>query len=378
MKIEPSRADHHKKTEDFIRIEVIRSKEAMKAISKPWNDLLVNSRSNTIFLTWEWLFTWAEFFLREENLLFVLTIYKGKRLIGIVPWCIHKVRRGNLCFKQIEFLGTQGIGSDYLDVISQKGKEEEVAQSIYQFLFQEGASYWDCLKLQDIRSNSFFLLHLLNKIGEVGKHVEINAGAFSPVLILPNSYGEFWNGLSQNRREQFLRHQRLLKQKGSVEYKVVFPKMEAESKSLKTFLTLFNKNWNHIGEPFYQFLEKFIARSKEKENVQIDFLKVNGIEVASLFQLRYSRTLSMYLMATDRSFYPKISVGNILIGLTIERAIKENIRVYDFLKGSERYKFHWSNSGNRSINFTFYQKNWRNFFLLAGRSLKDLARVISR
>jgi len=90
--------------------------------------------------------------------------------------------------------------------------------------------------------------------------------------------------------------------------------------------------------------------------LQIDILAANGNPFGALLHLRYENTLAMYLMAIDKEYNPKISIGNVLIGLCITSAIRNGIEVYDFLKGCESYKFHWSNDGKSSVEMLFWQR----------------------
>lgn len=108
--------------------------------------------------------------------------------------------------------------------------------------------------------------------------------------------------------------------------------------------------------------------------MQIDMLISDRSKIACFYQLRYQDNLFGYLMVTDKSFNPKLSVGNILLGLCLENAISEKISIYDFLKGTEAYKFHWTNQGRSSLNLFFCQRNVPALLTVMGRFLKYLAK----
>ena len=73
-----------------------------------------------------------------------------------------------------------------------------------------------------------------------------------------------------------------------------------------------------------------------------------------------------------------MSVGNLLIGLCLQKAITENIAEYDILRGSEDYKFHWAIGGRRSLNVRVYQRRLPGFILIALKSLKALLKLLLR
>lgn len=356
-----------------IQVSVINSMSEWERLSKPWNGLLTKSSSDTIFLSWEWLFSWAECYLNRNRHLFILAIYTDGELIGIAPWYINHARGTFFTQRQIEFLGIPDAGSDYLDVFIKKGKDKEVAGAIYSFLLTNASSYWDCLKLDDIPANSLFLLHFLNKIEEDGKYSEISYGSFCPNIVLPKRTEDFLSGLSSNRREQFRRHWKVLQKDRNVNHRSYLSK-DIES-GLRDFLNLYKTSgyWN---EQFDSFVHKFVSRSKGR--IQIDFLSADDNYITGLLHLRYNNTLSMYLMAVDKTFNPKISIGNILVGLCINKAIEDGFSGYDFLKGTEHYKFHWTNNGKSSVNLFFCQKKIISILFVIKKFIKYTAKLILR
>lgn len=357
------------------RVLVIDSLEGLAQIAGPWSDLLSKSRANTIFLTWEWIYTWAETFLGPERRLFVLAVYKDKELVGIAPWCIRNKSKWGMSLKCLEFLGTPEMGSDYLDVFAKEGKEKDVARHVSSFLFHEAAACWDSITLHDIPADSRFLLHYLYQVDEDGKHVELKPASFCPAATLPLTRSEFFANLSSNRRQQYVRHARLLAKKGKVTHQI-FRRLAA-AQSLKSFNTLYQERWKS-SEKELSFIQKLVSRCSEKDWIQIDLLEVDGREIAALLHLRYQQTLSMLLMGVDHSFDKRISIGNILVGLSIEQAIDDGFTTYDFLKGVEDYKFHWANSGRRSLRLHCYAKKAAPLVWMTGQFMESLAKVLTR
>ncbi len=349
--------------------------EGWQALSKEWNDLLRRSGSDRIFLTWEWLYPWAEVFLKEDSKLYILTVHNENTLIGIAPWCIRKIRYGGFPMRRIEFLGTPEAGSDYLDVFAKKGKEKEVARSIYRFLFEEAVSQWDCFGFLDVPSDSLFLLHFIEQMQEDGKYSEVEAGAFCPSLVLPKTREDFLARLSPNRRQQYSRHLRLLEREGAVRHDSL--RREKIGPVLKDFKALYQQRWDNADE-LLLFVEKVLLHSQGEDKVQLDLLNVDGKTIAGLLHLRCGESLLMYLMAVDHSFNKNISIGNILVGLSIEKAITEGYSEYNFLKGYEEYKFHWADRGDRSLGLHFYKPRWPLMIWLTLRFFKSMAKIVMR
>ena len=363
---------------DKYSVRLIESMEEWGRMSEDWNELLRESKSNTIFLTFEWLHTWAECFLAPDRKLLVLAVYEKDNLVGLAPWCVRSLRSFGLKVKQIEFLGTPEMGSDYMNLIIKSGKEKEVTDHIYSFLFNENPRLWDSMALDDIPCDSLFLLHLIEKVRSYGKHIVIQEGSFCPIAVLPDSWEDYFRKVSANRREQFSRHYRLLQQQGKVNYETIVQGVD-KGFNLDRFTSLYRVWWGKKqGEQFYIHLKKFSERCTSQSWIQMDFLSVDGRDVAAMLHCRYDKALLMYLMAVDKAFNEKISIGNILVGLCLEKAISNGISTYDFLKGNEAYKFHWANSGRRSLTVKFYQRHLSSLGKLSVELAKDFARVLLR
>ena len=317
------------------RVAIIDSMTGMTALAKAWNELLSESRSNTIFLTWEWLYAWTECFLQADRILYILTVYDENTLIGIAPWCVRKVRYTGVPMRRIKFLGTPESGSDYLDIFTKRGREKEVARAIYRFLFGEASSHWDCFGFSDMPSDSLFLLHFVESVRADGRHIEVEAGAFCPSLALPKTREDFLARLSSSRRKRFARDLRILER----ERKVLYHSAKLESvHALKEYKELYQQRWSD-SDPLFLFLEKVYLHVGGEGKIQLDTLTVDGKNITALLHLRQGNSLFLYLMAVDRSFSKEISVGNVLVGLSIEKAIAEGFTEYNFLRGMRNTSF---------------------------------------
>ena len=359
-----------------ISVRSIDSLKELEGIREDWNTLLSLSPSNSPFLKWEWVFPWAENFLSKNRELSVHVIFEGERLVGIAPWYLRRVKRMSFSMRSLEFLGTPEGGSDYLDMICKEGKEKIVAEEMYRFLFHEYKKKWDILSFKDISANSLFFLHFWDEFEKKGKYVEVNNGAFCPIAMLPEKSGFFFESLSRNRRQQYGRHRRLLERKGKVEHHT---DRDFDDLSIfEEFYILYEKRWKKQDNLFKDFLRRLIDVAPYPGFVQIDLLRVDGKAVAGIFHLNFQNSRYYYLMAVDRIYDGKISLGNIIIGLSIEKAIDEGCKEYDFLKGIEPYKFSWTHHGRRLLNYSFYKKNIPSYFCFIEKSSKSFGKILFR
>lgn len=358
------------------RILILDSIEKFESMKKEWNELLLNSAMSNVFLTWEWLCAWAKNFIDEKRKLFILSVYEDNELIGVAPWCIKHIDKKLFSFKQIEFLGTPETGSDYLDVFIKKGKERDVSISIYNFLFGDAISYWDRLCLNDIPCNSIFLLFFINSIREKGKYIGIEDASFCPLMSLPNSEDEFYNQISLKRRKRLKQDLRNLKKEDNIELQTY--SSGNIGAMINDFFSFYEKKTPWHGGLLLKQIKKFVEYMGDKSCVQIDFLTANNKTIGALLHFRFDGTLYLYLMAVDKEYNPRVSVGNTLVGLVILNAIKSGVKYYDFLKGIEEYKFYWTSYGNRSFRIIITQKKIAPIFWIFKDIMKLAAKIILR
>jgi CelD/BcsL family acetyltransferase involved in cellulose biosynthesis len=358
------------------RVVQVLSTEQWKEHARAWNELLRQSKADTVFLTWEWLYSWAETYAAPDRELFILMVYWEDELVGIAPWYLRHFRQGGLPVRQIQFLGTPEAGSDYLDVIIRKGQEQKVTLFLYDYLLHEVPGQWDSCVFQDLSSNSLFLLHLLSKIEDDGKYAELRPGSFCPIVSLPQKGQDLFSLYSAHRRLQFRRHLKVLRNEGPLQHDT--SSGEDAPRALKAFCDLYEaKNEKH--DPTVRpLLLNYAARCNGNGTLQVDLLRSQGNLIAGMLHFKYQNTLGMYLMAVDKDFHQHISLGNIFVGLCLSNAIDDGIVLYDFLKGTEPYKFHWADGGRSAVTFSYYQKKIAPLMMVTKKFLTYTAKAMLR
>ena len=360
-----------------MKTEIVTSIKEFEAIRDDWNKILEGSISNSIFLTWEWMYSWAECFINERRELFVVKVYDDRnRLVGIAPWYIEKIKIGPAAIRQVSFLGTPETASDYLDVFTARGREREVSSFLYDALFGELAGSWDCISLQDTRAESLFLLSFMYKHRLQGRHFEITQGSFCPIISLPKTEEEFLSQISSSRSKRFRQDLRTLKKTDTVEIRThVADDIE---EAVDGFFKLYAEKTEWEGKDLHRFIKRFVENAENGKFLQIDFLLANENTIGGLLHLKHNHALSLYLMAVDKAYNPRISAGNLLVGLCIVRAIENQFRVYDFLKGYEDYKFYWTSEGRTTQAVLIVQKKTLPVIHMMKRMAENALKTILR
>jgi CelD/BcsL family acetyltransferase involved in cellulose biosynthesis len=111
-------------------------------------------------------------------------------------------------------------------------------------------------------------------------------------------------------------------------------------------------------------------------------LTVGDRPVASVYAFLHKRKALYYQAGVDPE-YGAQSVGLVALGLSIRHAIEEGANEFDFLHGSEDYKFLWATETRELRTMELYRRSLRGSLAmhsnLALRAARRMARyVISR
>lgn len=90
--------------------------------------------------------------------------------------------------------------------------------------------------------------------------------------------------------------------------------------------------------PMERFFRELCASLEAADMLWIATLREGGRPVAGMMQIRYAGVAHLYNSGYDPAA-SSLSPGLVLIARCIERAIEDGFREYDFLRGTERYKY---------------------------------------
>ena len=153
-----------------LEISTVTQVHELQGVSNKWNNILKSSKSDTIFLTYEWVSTWITNFLGDDEL-YILFASVENEIVGIAPFYIRqeKIITGSR-LKSLRFIGDRDAGSEYLDLIIKKGFERSTIQVFFEHIFKHCRDI-DLFSLSDIRDNSPNLGFLKSYFENVGWQV---------------------------------------------------------------------------------------------------------------------------------------------------------------------------------------------------------------
>ena len=176
----------------------------------------------------------------------------------------------------------------------------------------------------------------------MGYKIQIIEEDVSPGMNLPNNWEEFISNLPKKDRHELRRKIRRLERYGEVRFQVLTNTTDVEV-SMDDFFSLMKKSRSDKAEFLTDKRENFFRTiSTELSNIsqlRLYFLELNGIRVATTLCFGYNNNLYLYNSGYDPE-YSSLSVGLISKAYCIKDAIENGMTYFDFLRGSEPYKYH--------------------------------------
>lgn len=361
-------------------IETITDAQQFAGLRDQWTALLADSQASGLFLTWEWLHTWWRHCGTGRSLR-LLAVRRGDELIGLAPLAVgpRRLTRAGP-FRSLEFLGTGSVGSDYLDFIARRGHEADVLAVLAGSLGRQGRA----LGLSQLARGSALALRLSEPLARAGWTADDRRTDVCPFIRLAgHSWPSYLASVSGHHRNSFKRRWGRLTREFDVQVEAVSTET-GRADALATVIGLHLDRWRGRGgstafsAPCLRvFHEDFSQLAAARGWLRVLLLRLGGQPVAGIYGLRYGRTFYFYQTGFDPRFAP-YGVGQILVGLSIQRAIEEGAEEYDFLHGNERYKFDWAQDVRELAMVTLYPGSLRGALQRQTVAVGEQARRLAR
>jgi CelD/BcsL family acetyltransferase involved in cellulose biosynthesis len=361
-------------------IEIVRDTAGFSRLREEWSELLEASESDCLFLTWEWLYTWWRH-LSAGRRLCLLTVRSDGALVAIAPLTLTPPRPNRLVpYHALQFVGMEGVGSDYLDVILRRGKEQEASQALAESLTQEGIT----LELAQLRRDSCFAAALAAKLGGRGWRLwEAQTNVCPFIKLSGHSWLSYLATLGPRHRYNFQRRLRNLTKQFDISFEQALTE-EQRREALALLITLHNMRWRGRGASnifnapgLLAFHEEFSRLALERGWLRLFILLLDGQPAAALYGFRYRRAFYFYQSGFDPE-YSKYSVGLVTMGLAIKYAIGDGAEDYDLLGGDEPYKFQWARETRDLARLELYPPHLRGFLCKGAAGFSRTARRMAR
>jgi CelD/BcsL family acetyltransferase involved in cellulose biosynthesis len=333
---------------------------ALQQLEPEWNELLNASASRTIFMTWEWIWTWWRVYGYEGDL-YVITVRDDEgRLLGIAPFKLAKRRLAGLIRTSVlEFIGSgDDVFPAHLDLIIEKGREKEVCPAIIEKILDDTAVKG--IDLSPFSANSPNLVMLMDVLGSGSGHLSASIRSVCPVATLPASWQEFLSSKSKNFRKKMGEYERRCKRDLHIEFR---RSMDANNLTddMSMMADLHHMRWDgksmsFRSEKYLKFHTELARKLRQRDWLRLHFMEDGSKPIASLYCFKYKNKLYYYQSGRDPA-YSRYRVGLVLMNEVIREAIEEGAESFDFLSGGESYKYRWADTELKNLRVVWWKSS---------------------
>ncbi len=383
-------------------IEVVSTEVAWDALEGEWDPLVERSASATVFLTWEWLRPWWRHFRREGDELAILAARDGAALVGIAPLYRSRVRAsyGLGSLRRLGFIGDHSGDSEYLDFVTEPGREEEVLRAFLGHVEADRAG-WDLAQFWLLPASSPHLA-LLRQFAAERRWLAEEREWPCLSIRLPGDWESYLATLQPRFRSKLRSLLRRLP--GGTGFQPVgegatgkMPVPPATfdmctdpaelPERLESLFALHQQRWRAEGKPgsfasearrgFYREMsEAFLRRGW----LRFHALRLGGRFAAHEFSFEHLGRVYFLQQAYDTA-HESLNLGTALKAHVIRESIGRGAREYDFLGGDAPYKQKWGTRRSECVFLTLARPTVRARLHLwlprAARRLRDGARALT-
>jgi CelD/BcsL family acetyltransferase involved in cellulose biosynthesis len=320
-----------------------------------WLELAARAGAQFPGLLFEWHNAWATTARAElvSDARVIRAVDETGTLIGILPFAISGHSRRLLAAHRLEW-PLQDLGCpDHFDVpILSMPAATGIVSALHEL-------EWDVVHLESLSDDAPGAQRLAAALAARGCRVEWVPGELCPYIALPNSWDSYLASLSPTRRQTIRRKERALFREHAVT--IVDYAANRLDEGWAHLLRLHRQQRQHdtaFGPEAAELQRAFAASLVRRDRVWLTSLDVGGTPVAAWYGFALGNTMCFYQCGRDPA-WEHASVGQVLMGVMIRRAIEGGFRTFDFLRGDEPYKMTWTSTLRRDRALVAYRRGFR-------------------
>ncbi|HET7826739.1 MAG TPA: GNAT family N-acetyltransferase [Anaeromyxobacter sp.] len=327
-----------------LEVAVVDDGVGFDALEREWNALLERSDAS-VFQSFEWQRTWWRHFGegRRDARLHLVTLRGPDGLAAIAPLYVERVL-GPLGLRRLLFVGHRD--SDYLDVLAARGREADCAEALAAHLSAH-PEVFDVAVLEETPDRSRMGHGLCEAFARRGWATSRFVQERCPQTALAKTWDETIARFDIANRREVRRRLRNMQKEHAVELEIV-PAGGAVEPSMREFVDMHQERWARDGywgafaDPAQAEFHCDVAERLSRRGwLLLAFLRVDGRRCAVNYGFSFRSTASVYLTGA-RAVPPRLarhSPGRSLHALGMQWAIAHGRTLYDFMRGSEPYKY---------------------------------------
>lgn len=320
-----------------MNVEVFHGSELFATLGAEWDALACTGITNTPFqrLAYQQAW-WTHIPPAEATLHSVVVRDENGRLAAIA--CLY-------IYQGVVYFNGCVAETDYLDLIAPAATAEIGWTAVFDFLHTPECPPWQAISLCNVPAASPSRHIVPTLAARFGLTFSESIHEVCPVIPLPSDFELYLESLETKQRRELRR--KLRRAEGAEVKLVVVGPANGDAALLETavneFLVLLQKSTlekrNWLTEGRRAVFQATAQAAQRDGTLLLLFLTVDGRKAAALFNFDYNNQVLVYNSGLDPATFGQLSLGEVLTAKAIEWAIQHGRTAFDFLRGSEEYKY---------------------------------------
>lgn len=326
-----------------LRCEIIDSTHGLDGLREEWDLLFSTSPTAAAPLAWSWVREWWRLFGRPIHRLTLVTVRRGRELIGVCPLYreLTARRRYRALFVSKSLSPECDLYPEYTDILSAPGCLETNARLIGATIQGGDLGQVDEWHLGLTRADGPLATGLAPLLGHRFS-LRHRASQTAPCADLTSGFDAYLTARPKDTRQQLRRLLRSYRETPGATFNVATSTTEAEV-GLLELIELHQARWRSVGQPGafatparVEF-HRAIVRSLGPAAI-VARLALDGRTLSALYGFRVGRTFEFYQSGTASATPHLKRPGIVNHLLLMEHLARAGVAQYDFLAGVSPYK----------------------------------------
>lgn len=304
------------------------SKKTFRAVADEWGQLWTQMPEQFVTLSPVWFELWQAQFPNAGGELWTVAD-EGDALLLVAPLTIAN--------SEARFCYTDDL-VDYCDFVMGDVNDADVVLALVENLARAGAKKLHFKSVPDT-SNTPALLEQIAT--ENGWGCEIVPEDPAPYLVLQDTWDDYLLSLRRKDKHELKRKLKRIHNAGAVAFSQL-TKAEQIEPHINRFLALHRASSDaknaYMDATHEKFFRALIPHLAKRGMLTMNLLEFDGAQIAASLSFNAGGVSYLYNSGYDPQ-YADLSVGLVGHALNIQSCIGKGVKMFDFMRGGERYKY---------------------------------------
>ncbi len=337
-----------------MEIEIIDSIQQFDKLETNWNHIYASDSHAQIFLSWSWLRGWLEVVPHEWFILAVRP-QANSPYVAFFPLAMRSLQWRNVNVYRALQTCAHPV-ADYTGFICEPKYEQGAIENFALYINQK--LQWDVFHIKDIQDPRLNIF--VEQFSQFNFQLTSNQGVTCPYIALPDTWEEYLQHSISRKPRKNLRNSLNKIEKNSDFH---FTNIQGNNldEQIEVLFELWQIKWGKQSDLTLDTYRKVFRKCAGNNSLWIDILWDKTTPVAGTGMYIDSEKKVVYGQMTGfNPEYSKLSPGRVMMAFSIKKAIENQFKTYDLLRGDLDYK----------ISLLGAEKRWNHDFKIVRNNLR--------